>query len=167
MSKPKIIALIAVISFALAMTTVGNAVAGETVKCRTVKYNVKFEPIEVGDVEGHMLGAYEVVGIVTNLEGKPLYDGWAYREKGLLDFNVKTGVGAAHGYSEFTDKDGDKIYGKFEGKMIKGIWKGGTWSISKGTGKFVGITGGGTWYDNVSVAPKQSYVGWEGEVELP
>jgi hypothetical protein len=51
--------------------------------------------------------------------------------------------------------------------MIKGIWKGGTWSISKGTGKFAGIKASGTWYDNIYVTPKVSHCGWQGEAELP
>jgi hypothetical protein len=36
----------------------------------------------------------------------------------------------------------------------------------KGTGKFEGIKGGGTAKD-YPLSPEQSYVDWEGEVELP
>ncbi len=167
MSKGKIIALTALIAFAFAIVGLSNAVAGERVKVWTAKYSTKSHPIEVGDEEGHIVIAYEVAGITKNLEGKSLFDGWAYRETGVVDVNPKTGVGSGHGYGELTDKDGDKVYNTWEGKMIEGFWKGGTWNTIKGTGKFVGIKGSGTWHDNVYVAPKQSHVSWEGEVELP
>ena len=51
MSKGKIIAVVALITFCSGMTAIGNAVAGEKVKGRNVKYNVKWEEIEVGDEE--------------------------------------------------------------------------------------------------------------------
>ena len=57
MSKGKIIALIALITFSFGMTAVGNAVAGVKVNCRNVKYNVKWKQIEVGDEEGHVVAA--------------------------------------------------------------------------------------------------------------
>jgi hypothetical protein len=61
MSKGKIIALIVVISFAFAMTAVGNAVAGEKVqqKVRT-PYNIfKAGAAKIGDVAGHVFGGGE------------------------------------------------------------------------------------------------------------
>jgi len=167
MSRLKILVLIALFTFAVCLAVGADAVAGEKIKCWTGKYLTKFEAIEVGDEEGHAVATYEIVGTVKNLEGKPLYDGWAYRETGLLDTNSKTGVGSGHGYFVSTDKDGDMIYATWEGKMTNGVWKSGTLRISNGTGKYVGIKGRGTWWDSTYVTPKVSHCPWEAEVELP
>ncbi len=51
------------------------------------------------------------------------------------------------------------------GKRRKiGVW-GGTWKAVKGTGKFEGIQGKGTW--QFYPVGDQAYHDWEGEVELP
>ena len=53
-----------------------------------------------------------------------------------------------------------------KGKSVKkGHWEG-KWTIVKGTGKFQGIIGGGT-YSSYMLAPGQSYSEWEGEIEMP
>ena len=51
MSKSKIIVLTGLMILAFCISTIGNAVAGERVKCRTVKYTVKIELVDVGDEE--------------------------------------------------------------------------------------------------------------------
>jgi len=166
MGKSKIIALIAVVGFAFAITTVGNAVAGERLKLRTIKYTVKWEQLNVGDEEGHVIGVHEAKGIVSNMEGRSFGDGWALRYVALLDINPKTGVTSGNGYEEMTDKDGDKIYKTWEGKAVaENRWEG-EYTILKGTGKFEGIKGKGTFTAYV-VAPNQFYTDEEWEVELP
>jgi hypothetical protein len=89
---------------------------------------------------------------------------------GFYDINLKTGLGSGHGYGEQTDRDGNKWYFTWEGKLGKGgkfgtgYWEG-TWKALKGTGKFEGIQGKGTFQGNP--VGDQIYNPWEGEIELP
>jgi len=166
----KIIALTALITFAFGMTVVGDAVAGEKYKGRSAFYTIKWEQVNVPGEEGHIISAAEYKGISTNTEGKTFGDGWIDWNVALNDINVKTGLGSAHGYGEFADRDGNKIYYTTIGRRLKGelwasYWKG-EYTLVKGTGKFEGIKGKGTWTAYV-IAPKQFYTDWEIEVELP
>jgi hypothetical protein len=160
----KIMALTALITFAFGVGAIDNVVAGERVKLRTAKYADVWKEIEVE--EGHIIVVEEAKGIVSNMEGRPFGDGWVLRHVGLFDINTKTGVAFAHGYEEVTDKDGDKYYSKWEGKMVEnGYWEG-EYTVLKGTGKYEGIKGKGTWRA-ISVAPRQWYTDEEWEIELP
>jgi hypothetical protein len=167
MSKSKIVGMMALIAFVMGILLVGDALAGEYVKARTVTHNTKFQPIDVGDADGHVVVVLEDKGVSTNLEGKWFADGWSYRDTGLSDINLKTGLGSGHGYGDYTDRDGNKWYFTWEGKGVKGekfVW-GGTWKVVKGTGKFEGIQGKGTWKQYL--VGDQAYHDWEGEMELP
>ncbi len=79
-----------------------------------------------------------------------------------LCWNRRTSVG--------TDPDGDKIYHRYESKLIKGKWAR-TWNTKfgflRGTGKYEGIKEGGGTSSTYHVAPNQSYEDWELEVEFP
>ena len=163
MSKSKIIASTALITFAFAIVGLSNAVAGEKIQiqCRGAKYTMNVQAIPVGDEEGHVLVLAETIGIHFNLKGKPFMHGWSHRDMYVWD----TGTNSGHGYEEIIDKDGDKIYMAFDGQGVDGGSKG-TWTFFKGTGKFEGISGKGTW-TSYGIAPKQLYADWEGEVELP
>ena len=161
MSKFKIIALIAVITLAFAGTAIDNAMAAERYKVRTSNYIVKWDTIEVGDEEGHVVGVGESNGIVTNMEGKTFGDGLVKRLVGFVDMNTKTRImSSTHGYVDWTDKDGDKIYFTYEGQHK------GTLGIVKGTGKYEGIKGKGTWVITF-VGPRLWFTDEEFEVELP
>ena len=90
----------------------------------------------------------------------------AERGVGFADINPKTGEMFGHGYGVETDKDGDKTISAWEGKPIaEGQWKG-TWTFKKGTGKYEGVKGSGTW-TSYNLAPQQSYVEVEGVMETP
>jgi len=163
MPKAKIVGIMALIVFTISIILVGNTLAGEKFKGRTVKHMLKWEQINVGDEEGHVLVLFEAKGISTDLQGKSYTDGWVEHEEGLFDMNTKTGAGSCQGYSEFASKDGEKIYIKWKGTAANG-----TWTFFKGTGRYDGIRGGGTW----APGPPSSDPGyfsshWEGEVELP
>jgi len=107
MLAKRVFALIAVIGCAHGLALVGDAVAGEYVKCRGMKHMVKWEQINVGDVDGHAIASlYESKGVVTNLQGKTFVDGWLVHEVGTFDFNSKTGPGSWQGYSELTSPEG-------------------------------------------------------------
>ena len=140
MSKSKIVAMVALMAFAIGIVLVGNVVAGEKFKGRTVGYTTKFQPIDVGNEDGHVVAVWECKGIQTNMEGKWFNDGWVDHETGISDVNFKTGVGSIFFYGDVTDRDGDKYYYKGEAKNMKSS----RWEIVKGTGKFEGIHGGGT-----------------------
>ena len=170
MSKPKIVGMMALIVFAIGIVLVGNGLAGEKFKGRTVHSNTKWQQIDVGDEDGHVVAILESKGVATNMEGKWFGDGCAYRHVGLLDMNLKTGLGSGHYYGDYTDKDGDKWYFISEGKAVIGgqfgayYWES-RWKVVNGTGKFKGIKGGGTarWYP----VGDQGYHDWECEIELP
>lgn len=163
MLAKRLLALVAVIGFALGLAMVGDAVAGEYVKCRGIKHMVKWEQINVGDVDGHAIALYESKGVVTNLQGKTFADGWLVHEMGTFDFNSKTGAGSWQGYSELTSPEGDKVYLTWEGMPTKGPL-----TFIKGTGKYEGIKGKGTWSAGPPTKdPSEFYTNWEGEVELP
>jgi hypothetical protein len=165
MFKSKIVGIMALIVFAIGIVWVGDALGGEKVKGRTVHSNTKWQHIDAGDEDGHVAAIFESKGVQSVSEGRKLFDGVVYRQTGLLDMNLKTGLGSGHYFWDITDKDGDKYYGTAEGKAVKaGYWVG-TTKIAKGTGKFKGIQGKGTW--QWYAVGDQGYSDWEMEVELP
>ena len=167
MSRYKIVALMVIFAFVMGLTLVGDALAGEKVKWRTGLYGTKWEQVAVGDEEGHIIGIYESKGLSTNLEGKKFLDGWLLRESGLMDIDGKAGTWSAQGYADFTDGNGDMIYVAWEGKKVKKDLPGeGTVRLLKGTGKWQGIRGKGTWLSHPTV-DNRWYSDGEWDVELP
>jgi len=165
MSWSKIFAVTALVMLVFGIATIDCAVAGEKqkIKAHGAQYTVKWEQIEVGDEEGH---------VIAVTESKQIYFDELTGEKsssisiGLMDINIKTGQGSGQGYGVSLHKDGNKTFRTWEGKSVgKGHWKG-TWTYVKGTGKYEGVKGGGTW-DSYSLTPQQSYVEVEGELEMP
>ena len=165
MSRFKILALIALFTLGLGLALAGEALAGEKFKARNVWYAVKSDSVNVPGEEGRIFYMWEQKGIQTVFQGSKLLDGMAINNVGFGDLNTKTGSGSGQGAFECTDRDGDKIYWTWETKVVKGLWSG-PWTVLRGTGKFEGLKGKGTW-SNVNVAPNQDYVDWEGELELP
>jgi hypothetical protein len=162
MSRYKMFAFITLVTLAFGIAIVGNALAGEKFKCRGVKYCTKWEQINVGDEKGHVIVLYEAVGIHSNMEGNPFGEGMLNWEAGVLNISPSTGM-TGNGYLTLTDRDGDKIYMNWDVKPAGPN----EWAFYKGTGKFEGIQGKGT-HSTVNTAdPKQWYIDWEGEVELP
>ena len=157
--------LIALMVTAFCMSAISTGMAGEKHKGRTVYHSTKWSQTEIGDEEGHIIAHNESKGIHTNFDGKWFRNGWLISEFGLADVNFKTGFGSAHGYSVDTDKDGNKLYMKWECKVEEGVWKC-KQTLIKGTGKFEGIQGKGPASCYI-LSPDQWYVDWELEVELP
>ena len=165
MSCSKIFAVTAVVMFVFGIATIDCAVAGEKVKMKAhgVGYNVKWEKIDVGDEAGHMIGIYENKGIAFNeITGERTVG----RGLGMMDINPKTKLVTTRGYGVSTDKDGDKTVRKVEGKAVGKGHSEGVWTYVKGTGKYEGIKGGGT-FSSYSLGQGQSYWEAEGEVEMP
>ena len=165
MSRFKFIAFIGLITLAFGVALVADALAGEKVKGRCNFYRVKYEQIEVGDQEGHVIAVFESKGIGTNREGGSFYDGWVESDAGLLDLNLKTRVGTAKGHEVVTDPDGDKLFVEWEGTVDPGGAHG-KHDIVNGTGKWEGIRAKGT-FTSRRVGPNQNYADWEMDVEFP
>ena len=170
MSKSKIVGMVALIAFAMGIFLAADAVAGEKFKGRTVWYTIKWEPINVPGEEKHLVSVNESKGISSNTEGKSFGEGAVERGVGVWDIDLKTETGFCQGYQESTDRDGDKVYFRQEGRRVKGkLWGSqyeGKWTILRGTGKYEGIKGKGT-YSLYNIAPMQAYTDWEMDVELP
>ncbi len=162
MSKSKIVSMMVLIAFAMAILLVGDAVAAEKFKCRTVTFGTKNHTIDVGDEDGPIVAVWEGKGIMTNREGKWFNDGWVDVIRGVSDFNLKTGVGSLIYYGYVTDKDGDKYYYKGEVKNMISRWE-----IVKGTGKFDGIHGKGIATELYYPAEGLFYGNAEWDVDLP
>ena len=163
MSWRKILIVTSVVLFIFGIAKIESAVAGQKQKWHGTGINVKWEQIEVGDEEGHVIGISE---------SKQIFINEATGEKqtsisiGLMDINPKMGQASGHGYGVSFYQDGSKTFRSWEGKAVgKGHWQG-VWTTIKVTGKYEGIKGGGTW-DSWDLAPQYSYLEVEGEMEIP
>jgi len=164
MSRYKIMALMVIFTFVIGLTLVGDALAGEKGKTRVSFHSTKWQQIEVGDVEGHVLAVNEAVGIITVLEGDKSTDGAAVRLVSLYDFNTKTGTGTVRGYNEHTSQDGAKGYEEWEGQFVPGARAEGRFAWLRATGKWAGMKVWGTWKSH-GVGPGQWYSDSEWEME--
>jgi len=170
MSRSKLLTVITLITLAFAVALVGDALAGEKYKIRLVQYTVKWETINVPSEEKHLLALVDSRGVTSNMEGKPFGDGLVYQGVGFMDIDLKTELGSSNGYEEYTDRDGDKICAKWEGRRVKGqYWRSsweGTTIIVKGTGKYEGIQGRVKW-SFYNPAKMQTVADAEWDVDLP
>jgi hypothetical protein len=164
MSWSKIIAVASVVLFVCGVLMIDCAVAGEKVTWHGTSFNTDWKQIEVGDEPGHVLAVYS---------SKQLYVNDKTGEKHVsttvntIDINMKTGQGTASGYGVSVYEDGDKIIRTHEGKPVgKGQWAG-TYRYIRGTGKYEGIKGSGTWNSYSMGQGEPSYMEVEGEVEMP
>jgi len=170
MSKFKISAFIALISLAFGTALVGDALAGERGKVvsREVYFATSIPSAKVPDVEGHAIYFFEAKGIGFSEE----WGAALITLAGTGDYTK--GAGPNEGYSHFTYADGSTITLRWKGKAKEGPPPGtvgrregdGTWTYIKGTGKFEGIKGGGT-YKYFVLGPGQWYSDGEGEYTLP
>lgn len=163
MSMSKILAVTAVVVFVFGIATIDCAVAGEKMKWHGTSIGVKWEQIEVGDEEGHVIGISKAKQIYIN---ETTGEKTTSISIGLMDINPKKGQVSGHGYGVSFYKDGSKSFRSWEGKAVGKGHMQGVWSVIKGTGKWEGSKGGGTW-DTYSLAPQQSYIEVEGELEMP
>jgi hypothetical protein len=144
MSRLKIFALIALFTFASGLAIVGDAMAGEKIKVRNAHYMLKWETVNVPGEEGWVLIHFEEKGISTVLQGRKILDGLATVCTGSGEMNTKAGTGSIRGPYVLADRDGDRFYLEWEGKLAKGVWSGTVFNFS-GTGKFEGVKGKGVW----------------------
>ncbi len=150
---------------AIFVAALAVSAAGETVpiKASATSVNTKWHPVEVGDVEGHIVAVFENTQVwVSDITGETA----TACSRGTMDFNTKTGQGTMKGYNVTTLPNGDKRFGAFQGEAAgKGGWKG-TFTDIGGTGKYEGITGSGTW-EATSLTRGVSRITSEGERTFP
>jgi hypothetical protein len=169
MSKFKILGMTVLIAFAMGIFLVGDAVSEERGKVaeRDVFYTTTFHILKVPDVEGHTNFLLEAKGIISKEKwGAAL----AYQ---VFTMDLIKGAGTFQGYTHTTYPDGSTTTAKFEGKSTGGgagttgtASSEGTWTYTKGTGKFQGIQGKGTFKSYV-LGQSQYYSDNEGEYTLP
>ena len=161
MSRSRIFIVIIALTLVFGFIEIKFASAGETVKVKAsaTSINTKWHEIEVGDVEGHVIGLFQNTQVwVSDITGERI----TQYSRGTMDFNRKTGQGTMQGYSIGTYENGDKRFAKYDGKIVgKGQWKG-TWADTGGTGKYQSTEGGGTW-ESKSLGRGISHVTAEGE----
>ena len=112
----------ALVIFILGIPTIDCSAESTKQKSHGVGYQTKWEQIEVGDEEGHIIGISLIKQFYFNeTNGEKLPS----TSIGLIDMKLKTGEGTGHGYGVTTDKDGDKRIRSWEGKTVgKGHWQG-------------------------------------------
>jgi hypothetical protein len=140
-----------------------TASAQDKVKVKFTKYIVitKYEKTEVGDTEDHFLMQYEAKDVTS--------DGRFITYKTAQADYIK-GSGRHKGYNKVVDREGGTYFSKFEGmttvkkspegkpiKIVKG-----TYIYTKGTGKYEGIQGGGT-YQGMMIGKGVLSIDGEGE----
>lgn len=163
MKRSKLLAIFTMALFVFGVAIINYAVAGEKNKWHGTGVTTKWEQIEVGDEEGHVVAIAEAKQVYIN---EATGDKFVSDAKNTLDINLKTGQGTVKGYGVSTSPNGDIIIRSHEGKTVgKGQMKG-TYTYIKGTGKYEGVKGGGTWH-SFSLAPQVDYYEVEGEMEIP
>jgi hypothetical protein len=169
MCKFKFVGMMVLITFAMGIVLAGDAVAAEKgkVEGRQVYYMTTIQTLKVPDVEGHTVNLLEAKGIFSSEK----WGAALIYQINTLDF-IKGG-GTFQGYTHTTYPDGSTTTSKFEGKSTGGgvgttgmASSEGTWTYVKGTGKFQGIQGRGTFKSYV-LAPSQFYSDLQGEYTLP
>jgi hypothetical protein len=139
-------------------------------KGRTVYHMTKVEAIPVGDVPGHVIGIADARGLTFIDNGEVA----TYLSRICFDFTNGNGPHWAYGVTTY--EDGSTTVVKAEGTTTAlpggASTFEGTLSYIKGTGRFEGIQGGGT-YTGKRVAPlapggpADSYSDWSATYTLP
>jgi len=110
----------------------------ETEKGRNVIHSIKVEEIEVGDVPGHVVGVIEDKGLTFYENGE------IATMSNVFTFDNTYGIGTAQGYSIYTFEDGSTQVHKWQESWTEeGLFKG-TYTYVRGTGRFEGIKGSGS-----------------------
>jgi hypothetical protein len=129
-----------VFSFILGFNSVdANA---EDVEYRLLTYLVRIDFIPVPDADKHAIGIFERRGVAIFKNGETA----AYHSRGTWDFI--DGNGTFQGYTTLTFKDGSTTISKFSGNQTQVSGKlatmKGDGEYIKGTGKYEGIKGNGS-----------------------
>jgi hypothetical protein len=142
-----------------------------TLKCRSTGHFPKMHIIEVGDVPGHILLVAEGAGVYSCDDGSVATGS----SKSMAEFTKGSGKTQSY-YEVLTFEDGSTYWTKAQFNITPapdgetGIWEG-TIEYIKGTGRFEGIQGGGTFTGKrlapVPGAGAQYYFDTTGTYTLP
>lgn len=161
MFRLKLFTVFTLFFFIFVIAMLDCAVAGEKMKFHGTGISSNWQQIEVGDDKGHVLSIFETKQVFINdATGEKMVS----VSKNTMDLNPSKGQITVTGYGVTTDPNGDQLIRKQEGKAIgKGHMKG-VWSYIKATGKYKGVTGGGTW-ESWTLAPDTTYYEVVADVE--
>ena len=138
----KIFGIIGVVICISIFTIADLVVAGETINWQGTGFTTKFEQMEVGDVEGHIIAVSQGKQVFIN---KKTGEKTVSISTNTMDINPKTGKVTLKGYGVGTAANGDQLIREQVGQAVgKGHYKG-TFTWLKGTGQYEGVKGGGTW----------------------
>jgi len=148
MNRNRKVALTTVTLFCLCATS--SAWADETLKYRLFTHATNVQTIDVGDVDGHLLGVNRQSGIASFPDGSV---GTAYFTA-LTDYVKGSGTALAT-YINVTFEDGSVLWTKGTNTTVaegnKSFFKG-TLTIIGGKGRYAGATGDGT-FTGARLAP--------------
>ena len=169
MSRSKIVGIMALITFAMGMLLVGNALAQQK-----YSYNHSSPPqssrfvqqhsIDVGDIPGHQIRIVEIQRMYTAdhpvIMGTKVVEVWARASSDYVN-----GVGPAQGYDIMLLEDGSKIFSEWRGTSYSeatstGSRRGtfhGTIRWIGGTGKYATIRGVIAAVSEYDTDPKTGY----------
>ena len=107
---------LAFVFICISILTISYSVqAGETYKWHGTGYTTKFEQVEVGDVEGHIMAIYQANQVFIN-------DNTGEKTVSIststMDINPKTGLVTVEGYGVSKAPNGDVLIRKHEGKAV-------------------------------------------------
>lgn len=120
--------------------------------------------VSLFDIPNHELNLIEVRGLQKSTD--PGWHGSTVTYWGLAD--LQAGSGSQRGYYVNERADGDRDWGTFEGKITASgeqVTLEGTWTFAGATGKFNGISGGGS-YRGRMTSPGEVEMEWRGEYQL-
>ena len=122
MFRSKLFTVITVVLFVFGIAMIDCAVAGEKVKAHGTGVSTKWQQMEVGDEEGHVIAISESKAVYFN---EKTGEKETQIAKYTWDINFKTGQGTLKGYGVMTSSSGDKRFTISEGKIVgKGLFKG-------------------------------------------
>jgi hypothetical protein len=127
-----------------------------------VQHNIAFNPIKIGDIEGHIIGTYQNEGLIIIDDGEV----GTSVNNGTLD--LTNGLGTYSGYIVIIFKDDSSYTTHYEGAYTmtdKGRVSTGTYKFVGGTGRFEGIQGEGSYQQKKY--GKMSIVDWKDSISLP
>ncbi|MBI2486348.1 MAG: hypothetical protein HYW01_05210 [Deltaproteobacteria bacterium] len=120
--------------------------------------------VSLPHMANHELNLAEVSGIQDCSDGK-------WKGAVITYWNMSDIIGdksTYHAYYTNIDKDGDRDWGRIEGKTFNSggqVKVEGTWILDGGNGKFKGIKGKGTVKGHM-ISPTEVRIDWEGEYEI-
>ena len=151
----------AVLLIAASLLLSATQARAQTVKFRSVFHSIKVEEIEVGDVPGHVVGVIEDIGLTFYENGK------IATMSSVFTFDNTYGIGTAQGYSIYTFEDGSTQVHKWQESWTeKGLCKG-TFTYLRGSGRFEGIKGSGSFTGKFFESIATGYDDFTGTYTLP